>query len=275
VGDKPKPEAPGTLLVQARAARQEGRAEEADALYQEYERQAGDAEEKRRIRRYKADRDARNEPVVLIDPETDPVFVRCVTALDHGGTKLTLTYLDPGPHPRGTRADKGWENYPALNIERWMTDIATKHPAVTITPDYTREVSERLEGWYDGRINKVHNRVHRGLNHLEWLGLVAKHGLGNAREMKRKIGWWLVRHVPAMGAAVVAGEPAAVGGLDDPRFPVATETPADTGTGANDDESDTGSATETTGVPATEGFEPEFVGTTPDTVDSDTAQEVR
>jgi hypothetical protein len=30
-------------------------------------------------------------------------------------------------------------NYPDLNIERWMTETATKHPTVIVTPEYTWE----------------------------------------------------------------------------------------------------------------------------------------
>lgn len=180
--------------------------EEQARRIKELERQLADEREKNRIRGIKATRTPRLAEAIFVDPETDDRFslFAQVTAfrgapglaakvLVHGGTKNVLTYVDPGPHPRGSKVNPGWENAPSLNFERVLERIARQHPSVVLTVDYVRAVGADLEQTVDKRFNAAHARVHRALNSIAWIALVQEVGLQRARELKNAIKWWLLR----------------------------------------------------------------------------------
>lgn len=194
----------------------------------ELERELADEREKNRIRGIKAARAPRLAEAIFKDPEMDDRFSVLANLtgfrgapgmagklLAHGGTKNVLTYLDPGPHPRGSKTDSGWENAPAINFERAMERIALKHPIVTLTTEYVRDVAADIGLTVDRRFNAVHARVHRAINSIAWLALVNEVGLERARELKGSIKWWLLRDAadqdPDLSENDQGDAPAAIG----------------------------------------------------------------
>lgn len=172
----------------------------------ELEQQLADEREKGRIRGVKATRTPRLAETIFKDPEADDRFsmLAKLTAfrgapglagkvLAHGGTKNVLTYIDPGPHPRGSKTGPGWENAPSLNFERVLERVARKHARVALTVDYVREVAAEIEHTVDKRFNSAHARVHRAINSIAWMALLQEVGLERARELKGAIRWWLLR----------------------------------------------------------------------------------
>lgn len=178
-----------------------------------------DETEKARIRGLKKTRTKRLAATLHTDPETDNRFTKArktrsfhgaiglvAAVLAHGGTGNTLTWVDPGPHPRGSKRDPGWENCPQTNVERAIAEVAENHD-LALPEALVRDAAEKIAESFDHRMNMCHARIHRAINSIAWLLLVQEYGLEQAQELKSTIQWWLTREGTELDLANEDAEP--------------------------------------------------------------------